>query len=99
MWFYLPLMHSENVEDHKLLDSILKEFSEELTIKNNDEALKEVDNFKSFESMHRRIIGQWGRYPHKNLATGRETTEDEAKWLEEGGATFGVALRNSADRQ
>lgn len=91
MWFYLPLMHSENVEDHKLLDSILKEFSEELTIENNDEALKEVDNFKSFELMHRSIIDQWGRYPHRNAVTGRETTKEEAKWLEEGGATFGVA--------
>lgn len=91
MWFYLPLMHSENVEDHKLLDGIIQEFSEELEVGKETGVLKEVDIFKNFEAMHRKIIDRWGRYPHRNAAAGRETTREEKRWLESGGATFGVA--------
>jgi uncharacterized protein (DUF924 family) len=91
MWFYLPLMHSENVEDHKLFDGILKEFLEELAVEKGGDAIKQVDNLKSYESMHRKIIDQWGRYPHRNQAAGRETTQEEVEWLKAGGATFGVA--------
>jgi uncharacterized protein (DUF924 family) len=91
MWFYLPLMHSENVEDHKLFDGILQEFSDELAVEKDEESMKQVDTLKSFESMHRKIIDQWGRYPHRNTTTGRETTKQEAEWLKAGGDTFGVA--------
>lgn len=92
MWFYLPLMHSENVEDHKLFDGILKEFSNDLAAAKEDEGMKQADNLRQFESMHRKIIDQWGRYPHRNKAVGRETTREEEWWLNEGGATFGVAM-------
>jgi uncharacterized protein (DUF924 family) len=91
MWFYLPLMHSENVEDHKLFDGILQEFSDELAAEKDEESIKQADSLKSFESMHRKIIDQWGRYPHRNTAAGRETTKQEEEWLKAGGATFGVA--------
>ncbi|QDS69223.1 hypothetical protein FKW77_001084 [Venturia effusa] len=91
MWFYLPLMHSENVEDHKLFDGIMKEFSAELVAGKEEIALQEVENFTKFEAMHRKIIDRWGRYPHRNAAAGRETTKEEREWLESGGATFGVA--------
>ncbi|KAF7563969.1 hypothetical protein G7046_g142 [Stylonectria norvegica] len=43
----------------------------------------------SFEKKHRDIIEEFGRYPHRNKALGRESTEAEKKYLEDGGETFG----------
>ncbi|OHF02577.1 hypothetical protein CORC01_02272 [Colletotrichum orchidophilum] len=41
-----------------------------------------------FETKHRDIIVQFGRYPHRNMAMGRESTAQEKKYLETGGETF-----------
>jgi uncharacterized protein (DUF924 family) len=90
MWFYLPFMHSEDVEDHNLFDRIAEECTEEMKANNEDEGVKQVENFRSFEKMHRDIIDGWGRYPHRNKAVGRETTKEEKDWLKSGGSTFGV---------
>jgi uncharacterized protein (DUF924 family) len=87
-WFYMPLMHSENVEDHKIFDSAMKDVEEEI---DDDGTRKYFDNMVWFEKQHRDIIDMFGRYPHRNAALGRETTPEETAWLEKGGATFGVA--------
>ncbi|KAL2880057.1 hypothetical protein SGCOL_004438 [Colletotrichum sp. CLE4] len=44
-----------------------------------------------FETKHRDIILQFGRYPHRNMAMGRESTAQEKKYLETGGETFSGA--------
>jgi len=31
------------------------------------------------------VIDQFGRFPHRNAALGRESTADEKEWLAEGG--------------
>lgn len=66
---------------------MLQEFSEELEVGKEKGALKEVDIFKNFEAMHRKKIDGRGRYPHRNVAAGRETTREKKSWLESGGAT------------
>ncbi|CAM1505142.1 Fc.00g107790.m01.CDS01 [Cosmosporella sp. VM-42] len=42
----------------------------------------------SFEKKHNDIIKQFGRYPHRNKALGRESTKEETEYLENGGETF-----------
>ncbi len=42
-----------------------------------------------FERKHYDIVKQFGRYPHRNAAMGREMTEEERRYLENGGETFG----------
>ncbi|MCF8499601.1 MAG: DUF924 domain-containing protein, partial [Rhodospirillum sp.] len=37
---------------------------------------------------HYEIIARFGRFPHRNAALGRETTEEEAKFLLEPGSSF-----------
>ncbi|KXH31161.1 hypothetical protein CSAL01_08636 [Colletotrichum salicis] len=44
-----------------------------------------------FETKHRDIIVQFGRYPHRNMAMGRESTAQEKRYLETGGETFSTA--------
>ena len=38
---------------------------------------------------HRDIIAQFGRFPHRNAALGREPTDAETQWLAAGGERFG----------
>lgn len=38
---------------------------------------------------HKDIIKQFGRYPHRNDALGRESTPEEVKYLEDGANRFG----------
>lgn len=92
LWFYLPLIHNE---DLNMLEKAI-EIEEELE--------KELDGEEGFENAkmfvqeglkstreHRDILRKFGRYPHRNISLGRESTEEEKKFLTEGGATFGVA--------
>ncbi len=68
---YLPLMHSENLEDQK---SCVAEF----------ERLNLEDNLKSAIE-HLEIIEKFGRFPHRNPVLGRTTTAKEQIFLESGG--------------
>lgn len=46
-------------------------------------------NLLDFEKRHKVIIGQFGRYPHRNKALCRIPTKEEESFLEAGGDTFG----------
>ncbi|KAF2277464.1 DUF924-domain-containing protein [Westerdykella ornata] len=86
-WFYMPWMHSEDPEAHERLETILGKLSEE-------EKEEEVRAFIASEvdaaRKHKDIIDRFGRYPHRNGALGRESTEEEKQFLRSGGDTFGV---------
>ncbi|KAJ5934805.1 hypothetical protein N7466_004352 [Penicillium verhagenii] len=45
-------------------------------------------NTADFEKRHLVIVEQFGRYPHRNAAIGRVSTEEEVRYLEDGGETF-----------
>ncbi|PVI02474.1 DUF924-domain-containing protein [Periconia macrospinosa] len=97
MWFYMPLMHSEDIASHELHDHIMAELKEELRRENGNEAmLGLLDKSMESEKEHRDILDRFGRYPHRNQALGRKSTPEEMKFLAEGGATFGVA-QNKAE--
>ena len=70
-FFYLPFEHSEALED--------QDRSVALCAANTD-----ADTLKWAED-HRDIIRKFGRFPHRNEALGRATTEAEAEFLKEGG--------------
>ncbi|KAJ4292406.1 hypothetical protein N0V90_009068 [Kalmusia sp. IMI 367209] len=92
MWFYLPLEHSEEIENHKTIDDILAEFSKDTEKSQDLNATKNLlQGFVKAEQEHRGVLDRFGRYPHRNIALGRESTEEEKAHLKDGGATFGVA--------
>jgi uncharacterized protein (DUF924 family) len=91
VWFYLPLMHSEDLSAHSFADEIRSEYKREV------EGLEGYEGTKMFlkghqtaAREHRDILERFGRYPHRNAALGRQTTQEEKAFLEGGGATFGV---------
>ena len=75
----LPLMHSEDLADHDMLTERLN-FYCKIDPAGPDSYKAEID----FEHEHRVIIEQFGRYPYRNAVLGRETTPEEATWLESG---------------
>lgn len=78
-FFYMPLMHSENLEDQKECLKIFEELSKE------DNSYRE--NVK-FAKMHLDIIERFGRFPHRNKTLNRESTKEEIEFLKQPNSSF-----------
>jgi uncharacterized protein (DUF924 family) len=74
VFLYMPYMHSESRAIHKA--------AEQLFLKRAPK-----DNYE-FELRHKAIIDRFGRYPHRNLALGRDSTPEELAFLKEPGSRF-----------
>lgn len=90
LWFYLPFMHSENIADHLVHDKIIDDIEKEIAALGYEESLKYLVQTRTFAKIHREILEKFGRYPYRNACLGRKNTEEEEKWLNDGGQTFGV---------
>lgn len=73
-FLYMPFMHSESPEIHKVAVIL---FSAEGMESNLD-----------FELQHQKIIERFGRYPHRNQILGRESTAEEIEFLQQPGSSF-----------
>jgi uncharacterized protein (DUF924 family) len=94
LWFYLPLMHSENLSSHNILDEILDEYASEVDALEGYQGTKMfLDGQRKAAKEHRDILERFGRYPHRNQALGRVSTQEEEAFLRDGGATFGVGQK------
>lgn len=88
VWFYMPLMHSENMEDHQVLADKFTEMKVDPQVNTDEAADKALNDLDTFEEKHTVILRQFGRYPHRNEAIGRTATREEQDWLEKGGERF-----------
>jgi uncharacterized protein (DUF924 family) len=70
LFFYLPFAHSEDLADQ---DKSLR-----FSIPLGPEYIKHAQE-------HRDIIRRFGRFPHRNKLLGRTPTDEEKRYLEEGG--------------
>lgn len=66
-FFYLPFMHSESLADQDRCMELYQAMGDENGVK--------------YAKIHRDIIEQFGRFPHRNPALGRETTAEETEFL------------------
>ena len=80
----LPLEHSENVADQDL--SVLH--YAQMTIDAPDDWKDYRRMALDYATKHRDLIRKFGRYPHRNAMLGRESTEEEVKFIEEHGRGF-----------
>ena len=67
----MPLMHSESLQDQEDLIALLDKTTHE--------------NTYNYAVIHRDVIRDFGRFPHRNAALGRHTTGDEQAFLNSGG--------------
>lgn len=71
LFFYLPLMHSEEIADQEHC----------LTLVAAMPASAERDSSLASARRHRDIVARFGRFPHRNLALGRASTAAETEFL------------------
>lgn len=70
----MPYMHSESAAIHQHAECLFKDFGEA--------------NSYEFELKHKVIIDRFGRYPHRNLILGRESTDQELLFLTQPNSSF-----------
>lgn len=70
VFFYLPLMHSEDLKDQERCLQLCKPLGE---------------TSYHHAVVHYDIIKKFGRFPHRNPQLGRKTTPEEQKFLTDGG--------------
>ncbi len=81
---YMPLMHSENLEDQ---DECVACFTRHLQTC-SDAIKKGAEQSLQYAKMHRDIVARFGRFPHRNDLLGRETTAEETEFLQQPGSSF-----------
>ncbi len=69
-FFYMPLMHSESLDDQELCVQL---------------CLGKDPGTLRFARLHREVIERFGRFPHRNRLLGRATTAQEEEFLSRGG--------------
>ena len=78
-WFvYLPFEHSENLADQLTCVNLF------LSIKDDPETATTLD----YVYRHLEIIKEFGRFPHRNAILGRQSTQEELKFLQQPGSSF-----------
>lgn len=75
LFLYLPFEHSEDLQDQEECLRLTK-------------ALDQDPSWYDYAVMHRDIIARFGRFPHRNAVLGRETTAEEAAFLNEPNSSF-----------
>lgn len=80
-FFYLPLMHSENLSDQERCVRLM------LTRMTSDVSSSNVLHAR----VHREVIRRFGRFPYRNDALARRSTGAEASFVAEGG--YGTVLQ------
>lgn len=79
-FFYMPLMHAE---DEALQARCMACFEQAAETAPPAVAEKLRSNLK-FARLHAEIIERFGRFPHRNTVLGRESSEEERVFLENG---------------
>lgn len=73
-FIYMPFQHSESRDDQARSIELFTSLGAPLNL--------------DFARRHEAIIARFGRFPHRNSALGRESTEDEMAFLKEPGSSF-----------
>ncbi len=73
-FMYMPLMHSESAEIHKVAELLF--------------SAPGLENNYEFELKHKAIIDRFGRYPHRNKILGRRSTKAELEFLKQPNSSF-----------
>ena len=73
-FFYMPLMHSEDLEDQRLCVDLLLTHGPEDGV--------------AYARAHHDIIARFGRFPHRNAVVNRRSTREEAVFLTRDGSRF-----------
>ncbi|MEM8716987.1 MAG: DUF924 family protein, partial [Cyanobacteria bacterium P01_G01_bin.4] len=71
---YMPFMHSESLAIHEIAVDLFR--------KNG------IASNYEYELKHKAVIEQFGRYPHRNIILGRQSSPQELEFLKQPGSRF-----------
>ena len=78
-WFiYLPFEHSENLADQSQAVELMSQ------LKNDPDSASSIE----YAIRHFEVIKRFGRFPHRNVILGRESTPEEVEFLKQPGSSF-----------
>ena len=84
-FFYLPMEHAEDLQVQEQGVALMH-----ANTRSGPPELREyLENATTYGELHRDIIAQFGRFPHRNEVLGRASTEQEIAYLNGGGQRFG----------
>jgi len=75
LFLYLPLEHSEALTDQEDCCRLIEELSDN-------------PDWADYARQHRDIVARFGRFPHRNVVLGRESTSEEQDFLKKPGSSF-----------
>ena len=78
LFLYLPFEHSENLEDQQRSVRLFEGLAAEMG----------SDDLLGYALRHKEIVERFGRFPHRNEILGRQTTPEEAEFLEGPNSSF-----------
>lgn len=76
-FFYMPLQHSEFLEDQESAVSRYQQLVSEVSLEQRDV----FQSFLDYAVLHRDIVARFGRFPHRNATLNRLSTSEERNYL------------------
>lgn len=85
VFFFMPLQHAESSKLQDKSVSIYRALANNVSETQRETFLTTAQ----FAELHRDIVAQFGRFPHRNKVLGRENTAAEESFLANEGVSFG----------
>ncbi len=90
LFAYMPLQHAESAEIQQLSVDMFSSLS---TMVADPIFHAGAEESADFAKLHKQIIDDFGRFPHRNDILKRESTAEELAYLDSGAETFGQVKR------
>lgn len=92
IWLYHPFHHSERLEDQDRGLRLLHALRDGAPAAWKPYVGQSIEGW----TRHRNIVAEFGRFPHRNLILGRQSTAAEQAYIDGGGENFGQATPGAA---
>lgn len=87
VFFYLPLEHSEDIEDQEYCVQLFRALAKQIA-KEDPASAETFNGYLKFADRHHAIVARFGRFPHRNAILGRASTAEEMAFLKEPHSSF-----------
>ena len=88
VFFYMPLQHAESRKVQAKSVALYKRLAESVSPTYRET----FETVLQFAELHKDIIDQFGRFPHRNDLLGRENTPEEDEYLSGDSPDFGQSV-------
>lgn len=87
-FLYMPLEHAEYAGAQEQSIAVFERLASDAATIDDGKWEEMAAGFLKFAHQHKAIIDRFDRYPHRNEILGRETTDEEAEFLEQPNSSF-----------